>query len=87
MTSQTNNLAKTLTKGGLIGVMIALIGAVCVIAWFNYKVTSNHIEHNQQAWEANTKGRHDDSKMISDALIEIAESNTELTTYLRVKLD
>lgn len=34
---------------GLVGVMLALIGALVTVCWINYKISGNHINHNTDA--------------------------------------
>ena len=60
---------------GLVGVMLALIGAVIYVCWINYKTTGNHINHSTTAIDKNT-----------EVLGQLENSITKLTTLLEERL-
>ena len=73
MAEDTNNLIKTLTSKGLVGVMIGLILLAGSSIWVTYKITTNHLEHNQIAWEAQTVATNENTRVLSKLITLIEE--------------
>ncbi len=44
-----------LGKLGVVGIILALIGLVAFVCWMFWKVTTNHIEHTNEAFNKNTE--------------------------------
>ena len=82
--SKENNIAKTLTKAGTVGVMIALILLAGYSIWNNNNLVGNHIEHNTNAILKQAESNIESAKMISKSITESAEATTELSTLIRL---
>lgn len=55
-----------LGKLGLVGVIMALIGLVGFTVWMLWKVTTNHIEHTNEAFNKNTEALTENTAMFKN---------------------
>ena len=53
-----------LGKLGLVGIIMALIGLVGFTVWMLWKVTTNHIEHTNEAFNKNTEALVENTEII-----------------------
>lgn len=72
----SKSIVDTFGKRGATGIMLALIALAGFCVWSLVKIQSNHLEHATQA-----------NNQMTQAIEKQAIATTELTTFLKARLD
>lgn len=62
-----------LGKFGTVGIILALIALIAFISWMFWKVTTNHIEHTNEAY-----GKHTEALTKNTAMFESFKDFVEM---------